>query len=257
MQLRPHESDPKLTVATYDNRDQAEDVALETAPVLKKYLYTYGLIKRSRIREISDFTVLDDGQVEVTHDTKRLVRYAGYLARQSAELLSSEPEEVSSYAKSDQTLADTVNQYLTQRTLAIPTRPPYVKPEPTSSEKARYEAFSQRGLKNRKLFAASVLGLTAGIITGVSGRFVEAFSVNPNTPNHINEAVRQIGNDMSFAGLAVGGLSIIVGWDIIMRHGREETGFYAGWQAANNRLDPDGQIEASIQQLPEAQERTQ
>jgi hypothetical protein len=258
MRLRPHESDPKLTIATYPDGKEAQKVATQLAPFYKKIPYRFGIVEAVDIRKDDSVTVLDDGQIEMTHRTTRLARFLGQLSRETASRLNYQPKELSSYTKEQQHLADTINQYLSDRTTAIPTRPETTEPELTPQELARAEAFKKIKQPYEKTFTASVVASLYGVTSVASGRVVESFSVNPNIPDHVNETVRQIGNDLTYAGVASAALGLVVALGIIKGEIRSEKSFDAGWNEANSRLDPNGQVEAPLQaELLQAQEPLQ
>jgi len=246
MDLRPHETDPKLTVATYQDEEEAQRVAVELTPLYKKIPYSLGISNGVDIHKDGSLTVLDDGRIEMAHRTSRLARFAGRLTRQSASHLNYQPEGLSSYAKETQALNDKINQYISNRTMSVPTRPEWVKPVPTPSELARTEAFKEIKQPYERTFRAGFYGFISGSFAAMAGRVVEAFAVNPNTPDHVNETVRQIANDMSYGGVAVAGLGLVTSIGIAKGWMRDERNFDTGWNEASHRLDPDGQIETSL-----------
>jgi len=142
MDLRPHDTDPKLTVATYKDEDEAYIPAEDLAPLRHRPLIYLGLLD-ANIHENPSLTVLDDGQIEMVHKTARLARFAGRVTRSAGWRLANHSKSVFEGEKKRQAMADTINQYLSDEVMSMPTNPPYVKPEPTPSEKARDEAFKK------------------------------------------------------------------------------------------------------------------
>lgn len=257
MDLRPHEADAEFTIATYKDEEEAVPIAEALAPLHQRVLAYLGL-RDIDVQSDPTLTVLDDGRIELAHETTRLARFAGKVAKQSASRL---PRRKTVYEseKANQDLADTINRYISSRTMSLPTppvRPP--NPEPTPNELARSEAFKKIKQPHERIFSGSALALFGGGVVAGAGRIVEVFSVNPSIPHHVNETVRQIGNDMSYAGVAGSALGLVITHVIVNGRIRNEQGFEAGWNEAVNRLDPDGQVEASLNtELSQVQSPTQ
>lgn len=247
MDLRAHDNDPKLTVATYQNQEEATKVATAVAPFHKRILTNLGFVEGIDIHKDPSLTVLDDGQMEMTHRTARLAKFAGKLAKSTATRLNYRPSEVSGYTKEQQALEDTISQYLSDRVMSLPTYEEEPKPDPTPNEVARKEAFEKIKQPHERILSAGIISVLGGAVVGIAGRFTEAFAVNPNIPDHVNETVRQVGNDMSYAGVAAAVLGIISTVAVGSGRMRNQQGFEAGWNEATNRLDPDGLLEARFE----------
>jgi hypothetical protein len=247
MDLRQHETNPKLTIATHEDQAEAAEVALAVAPFYKKPLYYLGLYDGIKLNKDPSLTILDDGRIELEYKTKRLARFAGQLIKESASHLAYRPEEVYAQEKKTQALSDTITHYLSGKTMSLPTYQARVEPEPTPNELARTEAYKKLETSKTSYFGASALAMVGGLSVAGVGRIVEVLSVNPNIPDHVNETVRQIGNDISYGGLASAGIGLAISAGIIRGLVRNERNFDAGWREATNRLDPDSRIEASLQ----------
>jgi len=249
MQFRSHDTDPKLTIATYQDDAEAQKVFDEVYPdnPRERLLLFLGLTVGIEVSNDPNFTRLDDGRIEMIHRTKRLARFAGRVTKESTLRLDHQPAELYAGYKDRQVLGNAIIKYITDRTEAIPTQPKYVPKEPTPVEKARTEEFNTIRQPFRKTLMTGLFAFLGGAAVAVSGRFVEVFS-NTSLDDHINETVRRIGNDMSIGGVAILGLGTALTIGIFRGHERNAQGFNDGWAAAERRLDPDGLIEASIEE---------
>jgi hypothetical protein len=108
------------------------------------------------------------------------------------------------------------------------------------------EAFDSSAFSKARYLGTSALTSLVGFGLAGAGRVVEAVAPRTQPQEHVNEIVRQIGNDMSYVGVAGGGIGLATtvgiarGWLGRMRS------FDAGWDEATKRLDPVGQIEDSL-----------
>jgi hypothetical protein len=247
MDLRPHEAGPKFTVATYRDENEADLLAEFMAPLKAKPLIYLGL-RNVDIHSDPSYSELPDGRIESTHKTKRLARFAGRVTRQASQRVVDSSEHVFHYEKERLDIADTINKYISDKTMSIPTWEPEPRPEPIPSKLAADEAFKKIKQPWETTLGVSILATGVGIFATAAGRIVEMVGDPVSAQEKVNETLRHIGNDMSYSGVAVAAATGFVAIGIAKGRLRNEQGFNSGWNEASMRLDPEGDIESSLQQ---------